>query len=197
LSSKFLTTDAATDARADAGSDSGTVEVGSVVRAHGVRGDVLVYPLSDLAERFAAGSQLWLTGRDGTRRAVTVRASARQAPEKLVVAFEGVDDRDAAEALRGARLEVAREAVPEAPAGTYWQFELLGCRAFDERAGELGEVVEVTDAGGGPLLVVALADGRRVPLPFVDRLLVGVDLAARRIDWRLPEGLIEACASRS
>jgi 16S rRNA processing protein RimM len=173
------------------------VEVGSVVRAHGVRGDVLVYPLTDRPERFAPGATLTLVGRDGARRKLTVRASERPAPERVVVAFEGVADRDAAEALRGARLEVGRDEVPEAPAGAFWQFELLGCRAFDERAGELGEIVEVTDAGGGPLLVVALADGRRVPLPFVDRFVAGVDLAARRIDWRLPEGLIETCASRS
>lgn len=174
-----------------------SVEVGSVVRAHGVKGDVLVYPLSDVPERFARGARLALVGRDGGRRTVTVRSAERPAPEKVVVRFEGVDDRDAAEALRGARLEVALSEVPLAPAGAFWQFELLGCRAFDESAGELGEVVEVTDAGGGPLLVVALADGRNVPLPFVDRFVVGVDLAGRRIDWRLPEGLIEACASRS
>ena len=177
--------------------DFASVEVGSVVRAHGLGGEVIVYPLSDVPERFARGSRLNLVGRDGARRTVTVRASERPAPEKVVLAFEGVDDRDAAEALRGARLVVDRAAVPAAPAGAYWHFELLGCRAFDERAGELGEVVEVTDAGGGPLLVVARADGSLLPLPFVDRFLIGVDLARRRIDWRLPEGLIEACASRS
>ena len=58
-------------------------------------------------------------------------------------------------------------------------------------------LIEVIDAGAGPLLVVAMADGRKLPLPFVERFVVGVDVAARRIDWRLPEGLIETCASKS
>lgn len=174
-----------------------TVEVGRVVRAHGVRGDLLVESLTDVEGRFSRGTRLGLVTKDGARRTVTVRRSERPMPERLVVAFEGIDDRDAAEALRGARLEVPREAVPAAPEGAFWQFELVGCRVFEGAAGELGEVVDVADAGSGPLLVVAMPDGRTVPLPFVDRFLVGVDLAAKRIDLRLPEGLIEACASRS
>jgi ribosomal 30S subunit maturation factor RimM len=67
----------------------------------------------------------------------------------------------------------------------------------DEAAGELGRVVELLDLGAGPLLVVELPGARRVPLPFVERFVVAVDPAAKRIVFRLPEGLIEACASRS
>ena len=173
------------------------VEVGRIVRPHGVRGELLVESLSDLPGRFAPGARLELVDRAGVRKGVVLGAVAPAAAGRLRVALEGTTDRDAAEALRGATLEVEVSEVPTAPQGEYWQFDLVGCRAFDERAGELGEVVAVTDAGAGPLLVVALGDGRRVPLPFVERFLVAVDPAGRRIDWRLPEGLIDACASRS
>src|SRR6185295_3754471 len=98
--------------------------------------------------------------------------------------------------LRGALLEVEASAVPPAPADEYYHFDLVGCRCEDRRAGELGEVVEVLEGGGGDLLRV-VGDGRELLLPFVDAYLVEVDVAARRILWNLPEGLIEACGSAS
>jgi 16S rRNA processing protein RimM len=111
------------------------------------------------------------------------------------VRFAGVADREAAAALRGGWLEIERSLVPPAPPGTYYRYELLGCRCMDSGV-DLGEVVEVVEDGGGLLLVVS--DGsREVPVPFVARFLRRVDVAGGRIEVALPPGLIEACASRS
>jgi 16S rRNA processing protein RimM len=170
--------------------------VGLVHRAHGVRGEVLVEPLSDLATRFTPGSELALRSSRGEIRRLRI-AACRPARTGLRVRFEGVETREAAEQLRGGELEVARAEVPPARAGEYYYFELLGCRAFDERLGELGEVVDLVEGAGGLLLILEDRDGRRLPVPFVEKFLIGVDPAARRIDWRLPEGLVEACASGS
>jgi 16S rRNA processing protein RimM len=171
------------------------VVVGAVRRPHGLKGEVLVEVLSDRPERFAPGAELELV--QGERRRVVRVVAARAQGDSLRVAFEGVADRDAAETLRDARLEIARTAVPPAEEGEYYHFELLGCRAFDEREGELGEVVDLVESGAGLLLQVARPGGGRLLLPFVAEFLVRVDREARRIDWRLPEGLVEACASGS
>jgi 16S rRNA processing protein RimM len=151
---------------------------------------------SDREERFAPGAELDLVDRTGARRQVRVVRSG-PAPTGRRVAFEGFGDRDAAESLRQARLEVARERVPAAPAGQYYEFELIGCRCVDRRDGEVGEVVGLVDSAAGPLVEVARPGGGKVLLPFVDKFLVRVDPAARILEWQLPEGLIEACASRS
>jgi 16S rRNA processing protein RimM len=177
--------------------------VGRVVRAHGLRGELLVEPLTDNPERFAVGGEVELappapavpSARGAPGRTLRVAASR---PHKggLLVRFEGVDDRDAAEVLRGAELSVARGLVPAAPEGAYYHFELLGCRCHDARLGDLGEVVELVDDGGGLLLVVD--DGRRrLPVPFVARFLRSVDVAGGRIETELPEGLDEICGSGS
>jgi len=92
---------------------------------------------------------------------------------------------------------VERDEVPAPPEGSFYVFELVGCRAVDARHGELGTVVDLVDGPGGALIVVERPDGSRLPIPFVESFLVGVDREARRIDWKLPEGLLEACASRS
>ncbi len=173
------------------------VLVGRILRPHGLRGDVIVESLTDLPARFSPGSRLALTrDRGSTFESVEIAAS-RPAPTGLRVALAGITTREQAEALRGAELRVGREEVPAAPAGSYYFFELLGCRAFDERAGELGEVVDLVEGAGGLLVVVDRGGGVRLPIPFVESFLVGVDRETRRIDWRLPEGFLEACASRS
>lgn len=170
--------------------------VGVVRRPHGVRGAVVVEVLSDNPTRYVTGSVLEATAPDGRTRRLEIE-SASPFAGGMRVAFAGLASRDEADALRGARLEVERAAVPPPPAGAHYLFELVGCHAFDRAAGELGRVVDAIEDGGGWLLVVERPDGGRLLLPYVERFVTRVDPASGRIDWELPEGLIEACASGS
>ena len=181
------------------------VAVGRIAGAHGLRGEIAVEVLSDVPGRFAPGAALLLSAAGAPTRPVVVAAARNftsRHKDRLLLSLQGIADRTAAEALRGALLEVDAAAVPPAPAGTYYPYDLVGCRCADRRAGELGEVTEVIEGGGGDLLrVVAPAHGeepaRELLLPFVDAYLAEVDVAGRRILWDLPEGLIEACGSAS
>ncbi len=189
MPSKSSTTESAT-------SLPGRINVGLVVRPHGIRGEVLVEAWSERPERFASGSVLGAVAPDGSARTLEV-VEAHAHRGGLRVRFSGFADRDAAEALRGYRLDIDRAEVPEPPPGAFYVFELVGCRCHDRCLGDLGEVVDLTEQGGGSLIEVRREDGRLLLLPFVEDFLVGVDRAARTIEWRLPEGLVEACASRS
>ncbi len=174
---------------------SDLVLVGRVQRPHGVRGEVLVESWSEVAGRFAPGASLILTLADGAPRTVRV-AAARPLARGILLRFEDVDDRDAAEGLRGGELAVARAEVPGAPAGSFYYFELVGCFCRDRRAGDLGRVSDLLEDGGG--LLLAVNDGARTLLvPFVESYLADVDVEGRKIELDLPEGLIEACASKS
>jgi 16S rRNA processing protein RimM len=170
------------------------VVVGRILRPLGVRGEVVVQVLSDVPERLAPGSSVAGT-RDGRPEISLVVEAQREHKSGAVVRFAGYDDRDRAEELRDVLLEVDRSAVPAAPEGTYYWYQLLGCRC--EAGGEdLGEVVDLLEDGGGLLLVVS--DGEReVPIPFVRSFLKNVDVERGQIELELPEGLLEACASGS
>jgi len=177
--------------------------VGRVRRAHGVRGAVLVESLSDNPARFAAGSHMWL--REDLEAVppsppdpadALVVTQSQEHSGSMMVWFEGVADRDAADRLRGADLVVPTAEVPPPADGEWYEFQLVGCRVHDAAEGDLGTVSALVEDGGGLLLIVE--DGlRRLPIPFVRDFLVEVDLEAQRIDVDLPPGLIEACASGS
>ena len=167
-----------------------SVLVGRVVRPHGLSGEVVVVPATDVEGRFAPGSTLQLGARG---RAVEV-LEARPFGDRMLVRFTGVEDRTAAEALRGAELTVSRSEVPEAPAGSFYHFELIDCSCHDAREGDLGRVVAIQEDGGGYLLEVE-GDAGRLLVPFVEVFVVRVDVAGRRIELDLPPGLVDLCAS--
>lgn len=174
-----------------------TVTVGRILRPHGVRGELVVEILSDVPGRLEPGRSVLLVQDGSPARSATVETH-RSHKSGALLRIKGIEDRDRAEELRGVWLEVPRSEVPQAPEGTYYHYQLLGCRCYDAANGgaELGEVVELLEDGGGLLLIVS--DGeRRVPVPFVQSFLRGVDVAAGRIDLELPPGLLEECASRS
>lgn len=187
-----------------------TVLVGTILRPHGVRGEVTVALWSDNDRRFAPGVDLAATPKSGTSgasgrtapgRTEKVLRVERSTPHKggLRVAFAGIADREAAETLRGLDLWVSISQVPSAPAGSYYFFELIGCRCVDESHGgsmEIGTVVDLHEDGGGTLLEVE-HEGSRSMIPFVEAFLVKIDCEARRIDFRLPEGLLATCAYKS
>lgn len=185
------------------------VLVGTILRPHGVKGEVTVQLWSDNDRRFAPGVALaafpaaarTAAGQPAPGRSERTLRVERSTSHKggLRVAFAGIADREAAETLRGLDLWVPFSAVPPAPAGSFYYFELIGCRCFDAGSGasvEIGTVVDLLEDGGGTLLEVE-RDGLRTVIPFVEAFLAGVDRPARRIDLRLPEGLLATCASRS
>jgi 16S rRNA processing protein RimM len=167
------------------------VEVGRILRPHGVRGELVVESWSEHEGRFVPGEVL--LSATGTPLEL---AAVRRHHGRLLVRLQGVDDPDQAERLRGVVLRVRRDQVPPPPDGSYYHFELIGCRVEDLHSGPLGVVAGVVEDGGGELLRVARGGGELL-LPFVSAFLVRVDVEGRLIEVKLPEGLLETCASTS
>ncbi|MFA9431296.1 ribosome maturation factor RimM [Egicoccus sp. AB-alg2] len=142
---------------------SDLVVVGRVVKAHGIRGEVVVEVLSNVPGRFDAGATVFLAG---TRRTI---AGSRPHQGRLLVRLDGVPDRTAAELLRGASLEAPAADVSDED--TYYAHELVGMAVVGEDGAALGVVrslVELPEAAGYDLLEVARTDGSTWLLPAVD-----------------------------
>jgi 16S rRNA processing protein RimM len=172
------------------------VVVGRVGRPQGIKGEVTVEVRTDSPdERFAPGSVL-LTD-TGT---VTVE-SARDHSGKLVVLFEGVADRNAAEALRGTLLRVdARTLPPLEDEDEYYDSQLVGLAVQERDGTTLGTVLEVLHLPHGDVLAVErpVAEPKAPDLlvPFVKAIVPVVDLAGRRVVVELPPGLLELGAGQ-
>jgi 16S rRNA processing protein RimM len=164
--------------------------VGRIGRAHGVRGDVAVEVRTDAPdERFAEGSVL---ATDPADRGPLVVRGARWHSGRLLVRFEGCDDRTAAEALRGTLLLVDSEALPALDdPDEFYDHQLVGLAAVLTDGSPLGTVDDVVHAPGNDLLVVRRDDGGETLVPFVRDVVPTVDLAAGRLVVSPPEGLLD------
>ncbi|MBV8082138.1 MAG: 16S rRNA processing protein RimM [Candidatus Eremiobacteraeota bacterium] len=161
-----------------------SVLVGRVVGVFGLRGDVKV-AASVLELR--PGLHVLARAPGKPERALTVRG-VRPAPAHLRVLFDGVDDADAAERLRGMTLHAALADLPALPANAYREVELVGMRVRDIRLGELGAVVGVAQYPGADMIVVG---EKRTLIPMLEAYGVNVDRAARTITTALPAGFEE------
>jgi 16S rRNA processing protein RimM len=167
--------------------------VGRIVKPHGIRGELTVDPSTDSVDlRFAVGAVLFVTARDGSVvRSLTV-AAARPHSGRLLVTFEDVDGRDAADALRGAVLAAhTTDLPPPADPEEFYDHQLEGLAVLTVAGAPVGAVREVVHGAGGDLLVVDRAEGGEVLVPFVRQLVPEVDVPGGRIVVDPPPGLLE------
>lgn len=144
------------------------VSVGYVRRAHGIRGEVLVRPLSDHPDRFKVGAA-FLTDEEPPRPVVVDRSRPHR--DGLVVLFAGVPDRDAAEELQGATLTIGASERRPLQDGEYWPEDLQGLVAVDPDGNHLGVVTGVVLGEAQDRLVIETGDKRSVEVPFVDAIV--------------------------
>jgi 16S rRNA processing protein RimM len=169
--------------------DDDVVAVGRIGPARGVRGEVFVEPWTDdPAGRFAMGSVLRT---DPIEAGPLTVESSSTGGGKLVVHFEGVDDRMAAEALRGTELLItASERPPLDDPNEFYDTDLVGMAARTVDGEELGPVRDVVHAAGADYLVIEV-DGRDRLVPFVAAVVPTVDVGARVVEIDPPTGLFE------
>jgi 16S rRNA processing protein RimM len=127
---------------------------------------------------------------DGTLRDVTIAAVRRQ-KDRPLIRIAGIDDADAAQALVGAQLTIAREDAPLST-GEYFDEDLVGCRLLDEAGIERGVVVDVLHYPNQDLLVIGAA---RALLPLVAAFIGSVDVARKEIRVTVPAGLLDPSAA--
>jgi 16S rRNA processing protein RimM len=165
--------------------------VGRVVRPHGVKGEVVVQPLTDAPDRFAVGAELALGDPEQAEplRPLLVTA-CRDDRGRLLVGFDGVDDRDAADALRGGLLSIPREAARPLAADEFWRHQLVGLAVFDRGGARRGVVDDVLPGTAHDLLSVRLDSGAGALVPAV-AALVTVELDAGRVVVDAVPGLLD------
>jgi len=154
------------------------LEIGRVVRAHGLRGMVVVELLTNRAERVGEGSRL--IGPDGE---LTILSSSPAAPaggrQRRLVSFEQISTREQAEGLRGAVLR----AEPIEDEAALWVHDLIGAEVYTSTGEAIGRVESVEANPASDLLV--LEDGKLIPLTFV------TDAARGRLTVEVPPGLFD------
>jgi 16S rRNA processing protein RimM len=176
------------------GSAGGFITLARVMKTQGRRGEVAAEVHSHVPDRLHAGVRVYALAADDTRRELHIE-DAWPHKDWLVLKFAGIDSISEAEAesLVGSELQVPLSERAELEPGAAYVSDLIGCRLYD-RGHEVGAVSDVRfGAGEAPLLVVGSGKSE-LEIPYAQEFLVRVDIEHKRIEMKLPEGLLDVNA---
>ncbi|WP_374370113.1 ribosome maturation factor RimM [Dongia sp.] len=171
------------------------VLMGAIIGAHGIKGEVKVKSFAGTPAAIATYGAL----EDAKGRSFDLTLVGQASPGKgpggkdvLIARIKGVGDRNAAEALKGVELYVARDRLPQiAGAEEFYLADLIGLTAFDQHGNAMGKVVAVENYGAGDVLSIEGGSPGAFDVAFTRALVPVVDVAGGRLELDLPDGFFD------
>mgnify|MGYP003339994773 FL=1 len=164
---------------------SARVAVGVFGAPHGVRGEIKIK--SYTGDPLSIADYAPLTDKTGERRFVLKKARPLK-DDLLIVTVEGVTDRDAAARLTNLELYASREDMPEAEEDEFYHADLIGLKAIDESAVEMGSVIAIHNFGAGDIIEIKpKAGGPSLLLPFTKKVVPHIDLVKGTLTLVMPD----------
>ena len=164
-------------------SESKRILIGETATAHGIKGFVKVRSFVD-DDDLLQGDNVF-TAETGSK---TIKITLKNALKgDWVAEVKGVSDRNEAERLRGTKLYIDREAMPEADDGEYYVEDLKGMKIVDKNGKDIGVVLSVENFGASDLIDIKPESGASFYIPFTDDTVLDVDFEGGVITVELPE----------
>ena len=171
------------------------ITVARVVKTQGRHGEVAAALHTDFPEKFAERKNLFALDARGERRKLQLEEHWLH-KSYVVLKFAGVESIDDAESLIGSEIQVPREQRAEIEPGATYVSDLVGC-AVSDHGRAIGSVKDVQfGAGEAPLLVVSEGT-KELLIPFAQEFIAGIDIQGKRVEMKLPAGMLELDAPLS
>ena len=160
------------------------IKIGQIVNAVALRGEVKVYNYSD-PDRFERLDSVLVEDRRYEISKVRYQAA------NVILKLKGVDDRNAAEALKGKGLYILESELPELPEDTYYIRDLIGMEVVNEAGEKIGVLKDVLQNSAQDVYEIRLESGKPGSVPAVGEFVKDIDLEAKKIIIRPIEGLFD------
>ncbi len=169
------------------------LEIGKIVAPQGLQGKLKVHPYRNLGNTLEKPRSLWLERPDSLQPEEVKLLSGRLLPGKNIylVIIAGIEDRNQAEALRGAQLLIKESEIVLDSEDEYYISDLVDLEVYHQLTGEYLGIVTSVFAAGNDLLEIKLDNQRQVLVPFVKEIVTVVDLKQKRLEIQPPAGLLE------
>jgi 16S rRNA processing protein RimM len=164
--------------------------IGKVIKVHGVRGEIRIFPLSRCPENFENYKELALVGADEEIVCFHRIERIRSRGDIAITQLEGINSREEATALIGSQVWVSRADFPQLDQDEYYWFDLQGMQVVTEDGLEIGVVISLFNTKAHDVLVVA-GKGREYLIPVNGKVIVGRDDSERILVIAPPPGLLD------
>jgi len=162
------------------------IKIGKIVNAVALRGEVKIYNYSDYKERYEELDRVIVANKEYEIENV------RYQKEMVIVKFKGVNDRNAAEALKEKEIFITEDDLRELPEDTFYIRDLIGCSVFDETSGkEIGKIADVLQNTAQDLYQVKTTGGSEVFIPAVAQFVKEVSIEEKLVKVTLIPGFLD------
>lgn len=164
-------------------------ELGVIARPHGLKGEVQVFLDVDNSDEYSKLESVFV---EVDKHLVPFFIESIQviSDKKAIVAFDDILSKDDADTLRGKKLFLPLDFLPQLKEGQFYYHEVIGYKVIDKNHGELGEAVTFNDGGAQVLLIMDYQD-KEVLIPVSETIFLKADHEKQQILVNLPEGLLE------
>lgn len=169
------------------------LRIARIAGSHGLNGEVKVYVITDIPERFAVGKMLYF-GFDKASREYRIEGLRPMKGRILLLKLEGIDSRNDSDTLKGMDIFIQES---DAESGrnlldndSFFYFDLIGCTVY-LKGKEFGTVIDIMEAGAGDILVIEDSKSGRVMVPFVESMVNTARVKEKIIDINPVEGLFD------
>lgn len=166
---------------------SAFLSIGKIVGAHGVRGIVKVYSYAESPSVFDPDSHILFSHPQGWEKNYEIRW-VKPHKRVLLLSLEGVDSREAANALIGGEFLIKKATLPELEEDTYYWSDLMGLSVFTTDETYLGQVTAIIPTGSNDVYVVK-EKTRETLIPALESVVIHIDLEKKIMRVDMPEGL--------
>jgi 16S rRNA processing protein RimM len=164
------------------------LKIGQISNAHGIKGEVKVYPLTDDVKRFSKLAFVFLNEKDIYRK-VEVE-SVKYLKQFVVLKLNGIEDMNQALKYKNVYIYVDRENAVKLPKGSYFISDLIGLDVSSNEGNYLGKIIDVFSTGSNDVYEVKSELGKSILLPAIKEVILQIDIENRRMLVKLLEGLI-------
>lgn len=160
------------------------IQIGKIVNAVGLKGEVKVYNYSRSKERYEELESIYVENTEYKIEHV------RYNKEIVILKLSGINDRNAAEAAKGKDLYIDGSDLPVLSEGEYYVRDMIGLSVVDDAGNVLGRLSDVIQNSAQDLYEVEMKDGKKILIPAVEEFILNIDMEKRQIDVKPIEGLI-------
>ncbi|SFA74366.1 MULTISPECIES: ribosome maturation factor RimM [unclassified Bacillus (in: firmicutes)] len=165
--------------------------VGKLVNTHGLRGEVRVVSSTDFAnERYKKGNTLYLF-MPKSNEPIELKVKAHRSHKSFdLLTFEGKENINEVEKFKGGIIKVPESQLGSLPEGEYYYHEIIGCTVITTQEEEIGKITSVLSPGANDVWVIKGKSGKEVLIPFIDEIVMKVDVKEKIVIIEPMEGLL-------
>lgn len=163
------------------------ISIGRVSKAHGIKGEVIVFPITDNADQFRRPMEFFLSNGSQIRDRIEIE-KVREQKGRFIVKLRGFDDRDSAESIRGFYIERRLESDEKLDPDEYYIFDLIGLNVFTTAGEKIGTIGDVLSLPANDVYVVR-NNSQEILIPAIKSIIKRVDLENELVLIEPMEGL--------